>query len=148
MAKSYASTVIDAPADEVWTRIRDFDHLPVWHGGMVATSEIEEGKAGDQVGCVRSFTLVNDDHIREQLLSHSDADRSYSYAFRKHPFTGVENYVSTIRVTPVTDGDKSFVEWWTTFDCPADKLDHWQKFFATQVFQGGLDALKAHFSEK
>jgi len=40
MAKSYASTVIDAPAEDVWTRIRDSDGLSDWHGGLVATSEI------------------------------------------------------------------------------------------------------------
>jgi len=146
MAKAYASTVIDAPAGEVWARIRDFNGLPVWHGGMVATSEIEEGKAGDQVGGVRSFTLTNDAHLREKLLAHSDADRSYTYDFQKHPFDGVENYLATIRVAPVTDGDKSFVEWWTTFDCAPDKIGYWENFFATEVFQGGLDALKAHFS--
>ncbi len=50
MAKSYASTVIDAPADAVWARIRDFNGPAVWHSGLVASSEIEEGKAGDQVG--------------------------------------------------------------------------------------------------
>ena len=145
MAKSYASTVIDAPADEVWARIRDFNELPVWHGGMVATSEIEEGKAGDQVGGVRSFTLTNDAHLRENLLGHSDQERSYTYDFQKHPFD-VDNYLATIRVTPVTDGDKSFVEWWTTFDCDRDKIGYWENFFATEVFQGGFDALKAHFA--
>ena len=148
MAKSYASTVIDAPADEVWARIRDFNGLPVWHGGMVATSEIEKGKAGDQVGSVRSFTLTNDAHLREKLLAHSDLDRSYTYDFQKHPFEGVENYVATIRVTPVTDGDRSFVEWWTTFDCAPDKIGYWEGFFATEVFGGGFDALKAHFAGK
>jgi hypothetical protein len=145
MAKSYASTVIDAPADEVWARIRDFNGLPVWHGGMVATSEIEEGKAGDQVSGIRSFTLTNGAHLREQLVGHSDEERSYTYNFQKHPFD-VDNYLATIRVTPVTDGDKSFVEWWTTFDCDRDQIGHWENFFATEVFQGGFDALKAHFS--
>lgn len=96
MARSYASTVIDAPADEVWERVRDFNGLADWHGGLVATSEIEEGKSGDQVGGVRSFTLTDGTHLRERLLAHSDAERS----------------------------------------C---------EFFATQVFQGGLDALKKHF---
>jgi Polyketide cyclase / dehydrase and lipid transport len=145
MAKSYASTVIDAPADEVWARIRDFNGLPVWHSGMVAKSEIEDGKAGDQVGCVRSFTLTNDAHLREQLVGHSDQQRSYTYNFQKHPFD-VDNYLATIRVTPVTDGNTSFVEWWTTFDCDRDKVDHWEGFFASEVFQGGFDALKAHFA--
>jgi hypothetical protein len=145
MATSYASTVIDAPADQVWQRIRDFNGLATWHAGMVASSEIEDGKAGDQVGCVRSFTLADGTHLRERLLTHSDADRSYTYNFEKTPFD-VDNYHCTIRVTPVTDGDKSFVEWWTTFDCDRDKQEHWTGFFAGQVFQGGFDALKQHFS--
>jgi hypothetical protein len=148
MAKSYASTVIDAPADEVWARIRDFNGLPVWHGGMVSTSEIEEGKAGDQVGGVRSFTLTNGAHLREQMVAHSDAERSYTYNFQKHPFEGVENYLATIRVTPVTDGNKSFVEWWTTFDCPPEKSAEWIKTFSKGIFQAGLDALKAHLGTK
>jgi hypothetical protein len=145
MATSYASTVITVPADAVWARIRDFNGLATWHSGLISTSEIEEGKAGDQVGCVRSFTLADGTHIRERLLAHSDTDRSYTYNFEKTPFD-VDNYRATIRVTPVTDGDASFVEWWTTFDCNRDEQAHWTVFFATQVFQGGFDALKAHFA--
>ncbi len=144
MALSYASTVVNAAADEVWARIRDFNGLATWHSGLVTASEIEEGKAGDQVGAVRSFTLGDGTHIRERLLAHSDADRSYTYNFEKTPFD-VDNYRATIRVTPVTDGGASFVEWWTTFDCNRDEQDHWTGFFASQVFQGGFDALKAHF---
>jgi len=144
VARSYASTVIDAPADEVWATIRDFNGLATWHGGLVASSEIEGGKSGDQVGGVRSFKLTDGTHLREQLLSHSDAERSYSYDFQKTPFD-VDNYCATIRVTPVTDGNKSFVEWWTTFDCDRDRIGHWEDFFASQVFQGGLDALKQRF---
>ena len=144
MAKSYASTVIDAPADEVWARIRDFNGLATWHSGMVATSEIEEGKAGDQVGGVRSFTLTDGTHVRERLLSHSDAERSYIYNFEKTPFD-VDNYHATIRVKPVTDGDRSFVEWWTTFDSDRDRVDEWTRFFANEVFAGGLKALASHW---
>ena len=145
MARSYASSVIAAPADEVWAVIRDFNGLATWHSGLVATSEIEEGKTGDQVGSVRSFKLVDGTHIRERLLSHSDEERSYTYNFEKTPFD-VDNYCATIRVTPVTDGGQSFVEWWTTFDCDRDKVGYWEGFFASEVFQGGFDALKAHFS--
>jgi hypothetical protein len=133
MAKSYASTVIDAPADEVWGVIRDFNGLADWHGALVAKSEIEDGKAGDQVGAVRSFTLADGTHLRERLLSHSDAQRAYSYNFEKTPFD-VDNYHATIKVTPVTDGGNR------------DEQGHWKDFFANQVFQGGFDALKARFS--
>jgi hypothetical protein len=144
MARSYASTVIDAPAEEVWARIRNFNGLADWHSGLVAQSEIEDGKAGDQVGGVRSFTLTDGTHLRERLLAHSDSERSYTYNFEKTPFD-VDDYCATIRVTPVTDGNTSFVEWWTTFDCDRDKVGYWEGFFANEVFQGGLDALKGHF---
>jgi len=141
MAKSYASTVIDAPADAVWARIRDFNGLPDWNPDAFAGSEIEDGRTADQVGAVRSFTLADGTHLREKLLTISDLERSYTYDFQKTPFD-VQNYCATIRVTPVTDGDRAFVEWWTTFDCERDQLEHWTGFFANVVFQGGFEALK------
>jgi hypothetical protein len=145
MPKAYASTVIDAPADRVWATIRDFNSLPTWHEGL-ADSEIEGGKSGDQVGAIRSMHLKDGAHIRETLLSHSDAERSYSYDFQTTPFD-VKNYHATIRVTPVTDGNKSFVEWWTTFDCPVERIEEWKNTFANAVFQGGFDSLKKHLAK-
>ncbi len=44
MLTLYVSSVIDAPTDNVWVRIRDFNGLPSWHPRMVE-SEIEDGKA-------------------------------------------------------------------------------------------------------
>lgn len=145
MARAYTSTVIDAPADEVWEYLRDFNGLPTWTGGLIATSEIEDGKTGDQVGAVRSFTLPDGTHFRERLLSHSDAQRAYSYNFEKTPFD-VDNYHATLKVSRVTDGGRSFVEWWTTFDCDRDQIDHWQGFFANEIFLGALNAVKEHFA--
>jgi uncharacterized protein YndB with AHSA1/START domain len=145
VARSYASTVINAPADEVWEYIRDFNALATWHSG-IAESEIEDGRTGDQVGGIRSFKLTDGTHIREQLLTHSDAERSYTYDFQKTPFD-IDNYFCTIRVTPVTDGGRSFVEWWTVFDCDRDKQDYWTGFFANEVFQTGFDDLKSHFGQ-
>ena len=124
MAKSYASTVIKASPDEVWAHVRDFNGLATWHSGLVSQSEIEDGKAGDQVGAIRSFTLTDGTHLREQLLAFSDLERSYTYDFQKTPFD-VDNYCATLRVTPLTDGGGSFVEWWTTFDCDRDQQGHW-----------------------
>jgi len=147
MAYAYASTVIDSPADEVWAVARDFNGLGTWNAKFIPTCEIEDGKAGDQVGAVRSFTLANGAHLREQLLAHSDRDRFYTYNFLKHPFEGVENYVCTIHVVPVTDTNQTFAEWSVTFDCPPDRLDHWEDFYANQVFKPGLDALKAYVSK-
>jgi Polyketide cyclase / dehydrase and lipid transport len=141
MALSYASTVIDAPADAVWAKIRDFNGMPDWYPEVIATSEIEGGMTGDTVGAVRSFTLADGTHLREKLLAHSDETRSYTYDFQKTPFD-VDNYNATLRITPVTDGNKAFVEWWTTFDCDRDQQDHWTGFFANEIFQNGFEAMK------
>lgn len=143
MPKAYASTVLNAPAHEVWAAIRDFNGLPGWHPG-VADSSIEDGLSGQHVGAVRSFSLRDGAHLRERLLSFSDVDRHYSYNFEKTPFS-VLNYHATLRVTPVTDGHRAFVEWWTTFDCEPEKIDDWVHTFAGIVFKSGLDALKARF---
>ena len=143
MTRAYASTVVDAPADEVWAHVRDFNGLPKWHPG-IAESRIEDGRAADSVGCVRNFNLKDGTNIRERLLSLSDIDRHYSYNFETWPFP-VRNYHATLRVTPVTDGDRAFVEWWTTFDCDEAREAEMIKTFAKGVFQGGFDALKKHF---
>lgn len=145
MPKAYTSTVVNAPADEVWAYLRDFNDLPKWSGGIVVSSEIEGGLGGDQVGAVRSFNLGDGEHLREKLLSHSDEERCYSYDFQKKPFD-VDNYVAMLKVTPITDGDVSFVEWSTTFDCDRDRQEEWKEFFSKEVFQGALNAVKEHFS--
>jgi hypothetical protein len=111
---------------------------------MVPSCEIEDGKSGDQVGAIRNFKLANGAHLREKLHEHSDRDRTYSYDFQQHPFEGVESYYATIHFLPITDTNQTFVEWSTTFDCAPDQIDHWEDFYATQVFKGALDALKAY----
>ncbi|TIU26152.1 MAG: SRPBCC family protein, partial [Mesorhizobium sp.] len=51
MAKVTISSVIDAPVEKVWARIRDFNGLPSWHPRMVE-SHIEDGKDPGTIGCV------------------------------------------------------------------------------------------------
>ena len=33
------------------------------------------------------------------------------------------DFRGTLRITPVVDGDRAFVEWWATFDCEAGRRD-------------------------
>ena len=147
MAKSYASTVINAPADAVWAHIRDFNGLATWNSEHIITSQIEDGRTGDQVGAIRAINLGDGTLIREQLRTHSDLERSYTYAFQTQPFP-IDNYLCTLRVTPITDGDASFVEWWTVFDCSRDEHAQWTGFFAEVVFQPGFEAIKRHFGQE
>src|SRR6202042_34842 len=109
MARVYVSTVVNARNDRVWTRVRDFNGLPNWHPA-IAESRIEGGEPADKIGCVRDFRLRNGDRIREKLLGLSDFDMFCTYSILESPM-GVENYVATLRLTPVTDGEKTFMEW-------------------------------------
>ena len=54
MTKVYVSSVIDAPAADVWRVVRDFNGLPDWTP-FVAESRIEQNQRADQVGCIRNF---------------------------------------------------------------------------------------------
>lgn len=143
MARVYVSSVIGAPAARVWARVRDFNGLPSWHPG-IAESRIEDGKPADQVGCIRDFRLRNGDRIREQLLGLSDYDMFCTYSILESPM-GVENYVATLRLTPVTDGDRTFAEWSAEFDCAVEREADLVDGIGSGVFQDGFDSLKRHF---
>jgi hypothetical protein len=53
--------------------------------------------------------------------------------------------VATLRLTPITDGDRTFVEWTAEFDCPPEREAELVSSIGGGVFQGGLDALKRQF---
>ena len=140
MVRVYVSTVVDSSADNLWQRIRDFNALPLWHPG-IADSRIENSEPPDRVGCIRHFHTRDGGMIRERLLSLSDYDYSQSYEILESPM-GVANYVATLKLTPVTDGNRSFVEWSAEFDCAEGREHELSELIGNGVFRTGLDALK------
>ena len=146
MVKVYTSSVIDAPAETVWSRIRDFNALPQWHPA-IADSRIEGNQPSDKVGCIRNFNLKGGGNIREQLLTLSDFDYSCSYSILVSPL-GVRNYVATLKLTPVTDGGRAFAEWSAEFECAESRERELVELIGQGVFQGGFDALKRHFGRR
>jgi hypothetical protein len=143
MARIYISSVVGAPAGRVWARVRDFNALPAWLPA-VAESRIENGEPSDKIGCVRDFRLRNGDRLRERLLGLSDYDMFCTYSILESPM-GVENYVATLRLTPVTDGERTFCEWTAEFDCAPEREQELVNGIGTGVFQAGFDSLKRHF---
>jgi len=143
MARVYVSTVIGTSAPKVWERVRDFNALPRWHP-RIRESRIEDALPSDKVGCIRNFNLQNGDNIREQLLGLSDYDLFCTYAILESPMP-LTDYVATLRLTPITDGERCFAEWSAEFDCDPAVEDDLVDGIANNVFQGGFDALKRHF---
>ena len=64
MIKVMVSTIIDAPLSLVWAMVSDFNGLPNWHPAA-GESVIEEGKANNEVGCIRNFALKDFINISE-----------------------------------------------------------------------------------
>jgi hypothetical protein len=140
MVKVYTSSVIGAPATQVWARIRDFNGLPSWHPA-IAESRIELGQPADKIGCIRNFSTQDGGRFREQLLALSDYDFSCTYSILESPM-GASNYIATLKLSPITDGNRTFAEWSAEFDCTAGRETELAQFVGQGVFQGGLDALK------
>jgi hypothetical protein len=146
VVRVYISSVIDTSADNVWARVRDFNALPQWHPG-IADSRIENGEAPDRIGCVRHFHTRDGGAIRERLLALSDYEYACTYSILESPM-GVENYVATLKLTPVTDGVRTFAEWSAEFDCPPPRERELTETIGHGVFQAGFDALKRHFGSR
>ena len=139
MAKVYVSGIIDLPVDKVWAYARDFNGHHAWHP-LIAESHVEDGKPSDQVGCVRNFKLTNGGHLRERLLSFSDLDRTFTYNIIIAPMP-IQNYVATFRCQPVTEGNKTFVEWFAEFDVAPEHEAQIKEQVGRSTFAAGIAAL-------
>jgi hypothetical protein len=92
-----------AQPSAVWAIVRDFNALPDWTG-FVAESGSSRIPA-DKVRCIRNFRLKDGGRIRERLLALSDYEMSCLFGLESP--MGVENYVATLRLIHVTDGDQT-----------------------------------------
>jgi hypothetical protein len=142
MVKVVKSTVLDAPCEAVWEILRDFNGHDKWHP-PVKDSMIERGQTSDRVGCVRRFHLQDGSELREQLLALSDADMAYSYCLYETPIP-LLNYVSHVRLAPVTDGDRTFWHWESRFDTPPGREAELRRMVGEDIYQGGFDAIRTY----
>lgn len=144
MPRPYSSAVITAPVDDVWAVVRDFNGLPGWVPAIEACTLTSGGRF--EVGAVRSLTLGDDGGtVVETLVQLDDRDRTLTYRIDESPFP-VHRYESTIRVSPVTTTNETFVEWWTEYDADAADVDSLTPLFRDGVFGAGLAGLQERFS--
>ena len=142
MVRIVKSTVLDAPIEDVWEVLRDFNGHDEWHPA-VADSKVDQGYPSDKVGCVRRFHLGDGSELREQLLTLSDADMAFSYCLLDTPIP-LLNYVAHVRLLPVTDDDHTFWHWESRFDTPKGQENTLKTMVADNIYQGGMDAVKAY----
>ncbi len=140
MVRIRKSTIIEAPVDAVWAVLRDFNGHDRWHPA-VADSELEDGRATDMIGAVRSFHLASGEHLREQLLALSDRERTLSYCIVESPIP-LLGYVAHIRLLPVTDGNATYWEWISSFRTPPGREGELAQMVGEGVYVAGFEAIR------
>lgn len=146
MVKVIRSTILHSPSDEVWDLLRDFNGHDRWHP-EVANSHIERGEAFDRVGCVRRFKLNDGSELREQLLTLSDMEQSYSYCLLDTPVP-LFNYVAHVRLLPVTDGDATFWEWEGRFDTRHGEEQAMTDLVGARIYEAGFEAVRSQLERE
>src|SRR5262245_42447920 len=142
MIRVRRSAIIDAPIERVWAVLRDFNSHSAWHPA-VGPSAIEGSETSDQVGCVREFTLKDGHQIREQLLALSDRDHVSTYCILDATLP-MRNYVATVQLKRVTDGDRTFWHWESTFDVPRGREREFEQLVGDHVYEAGFAGLAAY----
>ncbi|MFI6155486.1 SRPBCC family protein [Kitasatospora sp. NPDC051170] len=141
MAGTNVSTVVQAPAEQVWALIGDFHGLGTWHPGLPPSRPGNELR-GNAIGSVRVFEF-NGVVLRETLLAYDAERRSQTYGFPDGTFA-LDGYRATLSLTPVTELGASFVEWGAVFDVDAAHREE-STALVHGVFTAGPAALRERF---
>jgi len=138
----YNSTVINAPADQVWETLKDFHDLS-WSENVVTDLEKVGDKKGEEVGATR----ILNNAIQETLLSIDHDAMIFTYSIDDGPDAvskdNVEGYVGTVQVLPVSDSNESFVLWTSEWE---STKNGGVAEFCNPIYHAFLQDLKSHFS--
>ncbi len=138
--------IINAPPEEVWAAIADFDSIADWHPAVA--SLVTQG--GNQPGATRILTLGNGGVIEEKLEKYQSEKMRYFYRITKvaPEVLPVNSYSAWMIVTPVDEGSQ--IEWKGAFyrgfmgnDPPPELNDEASKAAVSGVYKAGLENLKA-----
>jgi NADPH:quinone reductase-like Zn-dependent oxidoreductase len=113
---------------------------------VVETSRIEASESSSQVGCVRSFTLKDGNRIREQLLTLNDREHKSTYCIVEATVP-LQRYVATVTLKPVTDGNRTFWHWESSFATPPGRERELREMVARDVYEAGFANLRRHLQQ-
>lgn len=137
----YHSTVVNAGADDVWEKLKDFHDLS-WSDNVIEDVKKVGEKAGTEPGAKR----VLNNAFHETLLSIDDSARVLTYSIDDGPGAvskeNVNGYVGTVTVYPVTDTYASFVEWKSEWE---SEKEEGVAELCNPIYHALLQDLKAHF---
>lgn len=146
MTKVYASAVLDAPVATIWNIIRDFSAVNQWLPG-VSRSDLEANSGSTSVGSTRHLTFEDGSTMREQLLALSDAETFVTFTILASEVP-VRDYVTTIRLQPITDGDRTFISWSSEFAVDPDQEAAMRRRMANDIYLPGFASLNEMFGRQ
>jgi hypothetical protein len=133
----FNSVIIDAPVDKTWAALRDF-HDMTWSNGVIESLEKVGDTPGTEVGAGR---LLNG-AIRETLLGLDDEKHTFRYSIDDGPGAvskeNVRGYVGEVCVLPITESNKSFVQWASSWKSGGEGT----REFCDPIYRALLNALK------
>jgi hypothetical protein len=127
---------ISAPADEVWSIVRDFGSIADW-APPIADADLD----GEGVGAERTLTLADGGQVVERLEALDDDDRTLRYSIVDGPLP-VAEYEGTFSVTAIDDSTCE-VAWGSTFTVDGPPEDEITGMFS-ELYTAGLDGLREH----
>lgn len=135
------ATVLNAPVDDVWRALRDFHDLS-WSANVVESVEAVGDAGGTEVGARR----VLNGAFHETLRQLDDTHRVIRYSIDEGPgpLEGVQDYMGTVLVQPVTapaDADQTVVVWNSDWASQSGEIHE----FCDPVYRALLADLKEHF---
>jgi mxaD protein len=156
--KAELEITINAPAEKVWSIIKDYGDMS-WLPAVKSTTV----EGGNKKGAIRILTLKSGGTITEELKKYDDAKMTYAYkitdmstaktithsgAEEKVPVFPVDNYAASIEVE--SQGSATLVSWKAGYyraymnNNPPEEMNEEAANTAVHtVLQAGLDNLKA-----
>lgn len=101
---------------------------------------IEGNEPGDRVGAIRRLEMGDVGMIGEQLLALSDVDHEVTFSIIESALP-IRNYRSTIALLPITDGDRTFIQWRGQFEASAEHAASMEARMPTHIYQPAFDRL-------
>lgn len=144
MTRTYVSTLIPHPAERVWAIVKDFSEYR-WGAG-VGEARIENEFDSNTPGAIRSFAYYGRPS-RQRLVAYSADERMQSWESVEAFDPTLKYYKATLRITPVTTSDGSFVEWWSDFDASPDAALEWRNM-QQREFVKSLARLESTVNDK
>ena len=142
----YNATVLNAPADAVWSAVRNFHDLS-WSPNVVTDVKVVGDAGPHDVGAQR----VLNDAFHETLRSVDDEKRHLRYSIDDGPgptaSANVSGYFGDVHVMPVTvgaDGEQTVVVWTSTWESENGDGGSVAEF-CDPIYKALLGDMKAHF---